>query len=58
LLSSPAALKMSYLTSPADVNLIPTRLASLSASTAIADVELRNLARGDFRLIPNVVVPI
>jgi hypothetical protein len=42
---------MSHLTSPADVNLIPARLAILSASTAIADVELRNLARGDIRLI-------
>jgi hypothetical protein len=45
------ALKMSYLTSPADANLIPARLAILSASTAIADVELKNLARGDIRLI-------
>jgi len=49
--SAAEALKMSYLTSPADVNLIPTRLAILSASTAIADVELRALARGDIRLI-------
>jgi hypothetical protein len=45
------ALKMSYLTSPADANLIPARLAILSAATAIADVELKNLARGDIRLI-------
>jgi hypothetical protein len=49
--SSAEALKMSYLTSPADVVLIPTRLAVLSASSAIADVELRDLARGDIRLI-------
>ncbi len=45
------ALKMSYLTAPADVNLIPARLATVSASAAIADVELKNLARGDIRLI-------
>ena len=45
------ALKMSYLTSPADTNLIPARLAIFSAATAIADVELKNLARGDIRLI-------
>jgi hypothetical protein len=31
--------------------LIPARLAILSAATAIADVELKNLARGDIRLI-------
>jgi hypothetical protein len=45
------ALKMSYLTSPADVNLIPTRLAIVSTSGPISDDELRNLARGDIRLI-------
>jgi hypothetical protein len=45
------ALKMSYLTSPADANLIPARLAILSTSTTIADVELKNLARGEIRLI-------
>jgi hypothetical protein len=45
------ALKMSYLTSPADANLIPARLAILSTSTALADVELKNLARADIRLI-------
>jgi hypothetical protein len=42
---------MSYLTSPADANLIPARLAILSTSTALADVELKNLARADIRLI-------
>jgi len=45
------ALKMSYLTSPADVNLIPVRVAIVSASSAVADSELRSLARGDIRLI-------
>ena len=45
------ALKMSYLTAPADVNLIPARLATVSASTTISDAELKNLARGDIRLI-------
>jgi hypothetical protein len=44
-------LKMSYLTSPADVNLIPARLAIVSASAAIGDDELKSLARGDIRLI-------
>jgi hypothetical protein len=44
-------LKMSYLTSPSDVNLIPTRLAIVSASAAITDGELKSLARGDIRLI-------
>jgi hypothetical protein len=42
---------MSYLTSAADVNLIPTRLAIVSTSTPISDDELKNLARGDIRLI-------
>jgi hypothetical protein len=45
------ALKMSYLTSPADVNLIPTRLFIVATSGAISDDELKNLARGDMRLI-------
>ena len=44
-------LKMSYLTAPADMNLLPARLAIVSASAAIGDVELNNLARGDIRLI-------
>jgi len=42
---------MSYLTSPADVDLIPTRLPSVSTSVAISDDELKNLARGDIPLI-------
>jgi hypothetical protein len=45
------ALKMSYLTAPADANLIPTRLAIISASAAMTDIDLKNLARGDIRLI-------
>jgi hypothetical protein len=45
------ALKMSYLTSPADVKLIPARLAVASSSPAIADADLKNLARGDIRII-------
>ena len=49
--SNAEALKMSYLTSPADVNLIPTRLAIVSTSAAISDDELQNLARSDIRLI-------
>lgn len=46
-----AVLKMSYLTSSSDANLIPTRLAVLSLSPAIADPELRSLLRSDIRLI-------
>ena len=49
--SKAEALKMSYLTSPADVNLIPTRLPIASTSVAVSDDELKNLARGDIRLI-------
>ena len=33
------------------MNLIPARLAVVCASPAIADAELKNLARGDIRLI-------
>ena len=43
------AIKMSYLTSPADVDLIAARLALVSK--AILDDGLKNLARGDIRLI-------
>jgi hypothetical protein len=42
---------MSYLTSPADVSLTPTRLSIVTTSAAISDDELRNLARSDIRLI-------
>jgi hypothetical protein len=45
------ALKMSYLTSRADVNLIPARLAIVATLPAIADAELKSLASGDIRLI-------
>jgi hypothetical protein len=33
------------------MNLIPARLAIVSASVTITDGELKNLARGDIRLI-------
>ena len=46
-----AALKMSYLTAANDMNLIPTRLAMVARSKALDDAELRDLARGDIRLI-------
>jgi hypothetical protein len=49
--SNAEALKMSYLTSPADVSLTPTRLSIVTTSAAISDDELRNLARSDIRLI-------
>jgi hypothetical protein len=45
------ALKMSYLTGPADWNLIPARIAIVSAAPVISDAELKGLARGDIRLI-------
>jgi hypothetical protein len=46
------ALKMSYLTAPADLSLIPARLRMLAMSTSTTtDVDLANLARGDVRLI-------
>jgi len=49
--SNAEALKTSYLTSPADVSLIPTRLAIVSTSAGISDDELKSLARSDIRLI-------
>jgi hypothetical protein len=42
---------MSYLTSSADFDLIPTRLEAFSGLTESADAELENLASGDLRLI-------
>ena len=45
------ALKMSYLTSPGDATLFPARLLILSDPGVIGDPDLRNLARGDIRLI-------
>jgi CRP-like cAMP-binding protein len=45
------ALKMSYLTSPGDVDLISQRLAIATASTAITDDEVRALVRRDLRAI-------
>lgn len=49
--SGAAGLKMSYLTAANDMKLIPTRLAMVARSTALDDDELRDLARGDIRLI-------
>ena len=45
------ALKMSYLTSSADVKLIPARLVVASRSPLNSDADLGNLARGDIRFI-------
>ena len=45
------ALKMSYLTSPAVADVAAARLSTFAVSTAIADPELKDLARGDIRLI-------
>ena len=49
--SAAEALRMSYLTSAADVALIPARLGLVSALASTADADLKNLARGDIRLI-------
>jgi hypothetical protein len=45
------ALKMSYLTAPADVSLIPARLTLLAKTAGIANDDLQSLARSDIRLI-------
>jgi len=45
------ALKMSYLTSPAAADVAAARLSTFAVSAAIADPELKDLARGDIRLI-------
>jgi hypothetical protein len=45
------ALRMSYLTSAVDLALIPARLTLIAASVSVADADLKNLARGDIRLI-------
>jgi hypothetical protein len=49
--SAAEALRMSYLTSAAEVTLIPARLGLISTSVSIADADLKGLARGDIRLI-------
>jgi hypothetical protein len=45
------ALKMSYLTGPLSLDLVPVRLASAVSSDALADEDLRDLTAGDIRLI-------
>jgi hypothetical protein len=45
------ALKMSYLTAPADTDLVPDRLSLLAASDALDDTDILDLARGDIRLV-------
>src|SRR5450631_1086317 len=55
--SNAEVLKMSYLTAPADMSLVPARLALVTGSAAIADDELRNLVRGDIRLILTLEIP-
>jgi len=42
---------MSYLTSPAAADVAAARLSTFAVSAAIADPELKDLARGDIRLI-------
>lgn len=45
------ALKMSYLTGPNRVELIPVRLQSATSNNALSDSDLSELARGDVRAI-------
>jgi hypothetical protein len=45
------ALKMSYLTGPGRVELIPARLRSATSNNALNDSDLSELARGDVRAI-------
>jgi hypothetical protein len=48
------ALKMSYLTGPFSLQLIPPRLASAASGDALADEDLRVLAAADIRVILTV----
>jgi hypothetical protein len=45
------ALKMSYFTAPNDARLMPLRLYTAALSEALADADLKELARGDVRLM-------
>jgi hypothetical protein len=45
------ALKMSYFTAPNDAELMPLRLYTATRSDALADGDLKELARGDIRLM-------
>jgi hypothetical protein len=45
------ALKMSYFTAPNDAQLMPLRLFAATHSDALSDSDLRELARGDVRLM-------
>jgi hypothetical protein len=45
------ALKMSYFTAPNDVQMMPLRLYTAALSSALSDPDLKELARGDVRLM-------
>jgi hypothetical protein len=45
------ALKMSYFTAPNDVQLMPLRLYTAARADALSDPDLKELARGDVRLM-------
>ena len=45
------ALKMAYFTAPNDARLMAVRLDLATSSNALADPDVRELARGDVRLI-------
>jgi hypothetical protein len=45
------ALKMSYFTAPNDVQMMPLRLYAAAVSSALSDPDLKELARGDVRLM-------
>jgi hypothetical protein len=45
------ALKMSYFTAPNEVQMMPLRLYTAAVSSALSDPDLKELARGDVRLM-------
>jgi hypothetical protein len=45
------SLKMSYLTGPNRIELIQARLDAVTVSNALSDTDLKELARGDVRVI-------
>ena len=45
------ALKMAYFTAPNDARLMPLRLDTATLSNALADADVKELARGDVRLM-------
>jgi hypothetical protein len=50
-LSLAEALKMAYFTAPNDVGIMPARLDTVTSFDALADPDIKELARGDVRLM-------